>query len=214
MRRRLNRKSFDTEMQGEAKSDQDAIFTEWKFFVSRLRHWEMFGGCDPSMGMSEKSDPSSICVGGYDTLKQKLHVLACEVKRRVPSKLEADLIAMQKEFKFKRIAFENNNAYEAMRIALREAALRQGVALPLSGITTNVDMMVLIEGLEPFICDRADPRILFDPGLIHLFEEMRDFPENMRPRHHYDGLSSLYLLWTAAVAGKKKTYQTLSMRGV
>lgn len=214
MRRRLNRKSFDTEMQGEPKSDEDKIFTDWKFFTSRLRHWVMLGACDPSMGKNEKADPSSLIAGGWDTLHSKLHVIDCEVKRRVPSKLEADLIAWQKEYKFSRIAFENNNAYEAQRISIRAAALRENVALPLIGITTNVDMQVLIEGLEPYICDALDPRILFDPGLAHLFEEMGDFPENMRPRHHYDGLSSLYLLWTLAVSGQKRRYRPMNIKGL
>lgn len=208
MRRRLNRKSFDTEMQGEPKSEEDRVFAGWKFFVSRLNHWTMLGACDPSMGKSEKADPSSIIAGGWDARKLKLHILACEVKRRVPSKLEADLIDWQREYRFQRVGFENNNAYEAMRINLREAGLRAGVPLPLVGLTTDVDMMVMIEGLEPFICDAMDPRILFDPGVLHLFEEMRDFPENMRPRHHYDGLSSLYLLWRLANSKSQQVYQT------
>jgi hypothetical protein len=51
MRQRAkNKRAFDTEMQGDPRSDEDRVFTNPTFFVSRLPHWIVFGGCDPSMG--------------------------------------------------------------------------------------------------------------------------------------------------------------------
>lgn len=199
MRQRAkNLRAFGTEMQGEDRADEDKVFTRWSFWVQRLPHWIMFGGCDPSMGKGETADPSAILVGGYDPQTLKLHVVEASIKRRVPSKLEADLIAAQREYRCQAIGFENNNAYEHMREDFINAALGKGVALPLVGITATVPPEVRIDSLEPFVCD-IDPRILFHARLTLLLAELGDWPDP-QPGHHYDGLTALHILWMIAVS--------------
>ena len=199
MRQRAkNPRAFGTELQGDPRSEEDKVFTPVRFFVSRMPHWIFFGACDPSMGKGATSDPSAIVGGGWDREKKKLHVVHAEIKRRVPSKLEADLIAFQREFRCNGIAFENNNAYESMRTSLMTAALDKGVALPLVGVTATVEQEVRIDSLEPFVTDPLEPRILFSPNLILLLSELDTWPEK-QPGHHYDGLCALHLLWWIAV---------------
>lgn len=198
MRQRAkNRRAFDTEMQGVSRSDEDKIFSKWQFWVQRLQHWTMFGGCDPSMGKGETSDPSALVAGGYDRLSKKLHVIEASIKRRVPSKLEYDLIEFQREYKCKAIGFENNNAYEAMRLKIMDAGMQKGVPVPLIGITATVAPEVRIDSLEPYICDAFEPRILLHPKLIQLIDELENWPEKQR-HHHYDGLTALHILWMVA----------------
>lgn len=195
--RAKNKKAFDTEMQGEPRSDEDKIFTNIRFFISRLPYWTMFGACDPSMGKGEKSDPSALIAGAWDRERCKLHVERCDIKRRLPSKLEADLVAFQLDMRCQAIAFENNNAYEHSRQTFMTAALKAGVALPLIGITETVDPEVRYDSLEPYINDAFEPRILFNPSLIQLLAELDAWPDKPSG-HHYDGLSALYLLWKIA----------------
>lgn len=57
-------RAFGTEMQGEPRGDSDKVFHPIRFWVNRLDGRVMYGGCDPSMGRGETSDPSSILVGG------------------------------------------------------------------------------------------------------------------------------------------------------
>lgn len=214
MRQRAkNARAFATEMQGDPRSDEDKVFAPVKFFVSRLSNWIMFGACDPSMGKGEKSDPSALIAGGWDRDKKKLHVIEASIKRRVPSKLEADLIAFQQEFKCKAIGFENNNAYEHMRQTFITTGLSKGVALPLIAVTATVDMEVRIESLEPYITDAFDPRILFSPALTLLLAELDSWPEK-QSSHHYDGLSALHILWMIATtrSGKIEYQSTRSGR--
>lgn len=200
MRQRAkNARAFATEMQGDPRSDEDKVFAPAAFFVSRLSGWIMFGACDPSMGKGEKSDPSALIAGGWDRHKKKLHIIEASIKRRVPSKLESDLIAFQREFKCQAIGFENNNAYEHMRQTFISAGLDKGVSLPLVGVTATVDMEVRIESLEPYITDAFDPRILFSPTLTQLLAELDSWPEK-QSNHHYDGLSALHILWMIAVS--------------
>lgn len=198
MRQRAkNARAFGTEMQGDPRSDEDKVFAPVQFFISRLSQWIMFGACDPSMGLGEKSDPSALLAGGWDQERQRLHVIEAAIKRRVPSKLESDLIDFQREFKCRAIAFENNNAYEHSRQTFITNGLRKGVALPLVGLTETLDQETRIEGLEPYITDAFTPRILFSPALIQLLAELDSWPEK-QSNHHYDGLSGLYLLWQIA----------------
>lgn len=196
--RAINPKSFGTEMQGEPRGDEDKVFTGVRFWVQRLRHWIMFGACDPSMGKGETSDPSAILVGGYDMDRKKLHVIHAAIKRRLPSKLGADLIAAQREYSCQAWAFENNNAYEHSRQTFIAEALDEGVVLPLFGVTATVPAEVRIDSLEPFI-NGIEPRILLHESLLQLRDELDTWPEP-QGHHHYDGLTALHLLWVTAVS--------------
>jgi len=198
MRQRAkNKKAFGTEMQGDARADEDRIFTDYKFWVSRLPDWVFFGACDPSMGKGESSDPSALLVGGWNTNNKKLHVIEAQIKRRAPSLLVSDLIKLQKEYGCQGWAFENNNAYEHMRTSFIDIAKQKQVVLPLVGVTATVPQEVRIGSLEPNITD-IDPDILFHADLLLLISEMDDFPEK-QSHHHYDGLTALHLLYYMAV---------------
>lgn len=211
--RAKNKGAFGTEMQGEPRGDDDKVFTNLRFWVQRLRHWIYFGGCDPSMGKGETSDPSAIVVGAWDTETNKLNVVAAEMKRRIPSKLSADLISAQREFNIHAWGFENNNAYEHMRTTFIDAAVKQQVHLPLIGLTATAPPEVRIDSLEPHINDMV-PRILFHSSLLGLLAELDDWPEQQK-HHHYDGLTALHLLWVVAVsrAGGLPNIATRRMAG-
>lgn len=214
MRQRTkNPKAFSTELQGDPRSDEEKTFTSVKFWPMRSDRWLMFGACDPSVGKGSSSDPSAILIGGWDRERQKLNVIHAEIKRRVPSKLEYDLIAAQREFKTQAFGFENNGAFEAMRQNIIVASLRAGVALPLIGITAVGDPESRVDALEPFITDVMEPRILFTPGLVALLAELDSWPES-QPNHHYDGLSALAILWMLATtrAAGADGFQSLGRR--
>lgn len=199
MRQRAkNRAAFNTEMQGDPRTDEDKVFGRVGFSVARSDRWRRVGACDPSMGQGHKSDPSAILGGCWDVDKSVLHVLEATIRRRTPSKLESDLVAFQRRFEPQAIAFENNNAYEHMRQSFVRSALAAGVTLPLIGITAVTEQDLRIEELEPFVTDAFAPRILFDAGLRQLLDELDTWPDP-QPGHHYDGLCALWLLWQAAV---------------
>jgi len=189
--------SFKKEMQGEVRSDEDRVFTDIQFWISRLSHWIYFGACDPSMGKGESSDPSAILVGGWDQQSKKLHLIEAEVKRRVDSKLFSDLIKTQQEFNISAWAFENNNAYEFMRTQFMKMALEQKVVMSMIPYTNSVPPEVRIDSLEPHIVG-TDPDILFHHKLVHLNEELDTWPEPQQ-HHHYDALNALHLLFNMAV---------------
>ena len=192
--RAKNRKAFGTEMQGDPRGDEDKVFTGITFWVKKLPHWIYFGACDPSMGKTQTADPSAILVGAMDTETSKLHLVEALSKRRVPSKLESDLVEIQREFKCQSIGFENNTAFEYMRTDFRRRALADhGIALPLVGVTATVDMFVRIDSLEPYIND-IDPQILFHTKQTQLLDQLDEWPEK-QTNHHFDALVALHILW-------------------
>jgi predicted phage terminase large subunit-like protein len=205
-------KAFNTEMQGDPRSDEDKTFAKITFWLQRSREWIIFGACDPSMGKGEKSDPSALVVGGLDPRMKRLHVIEAVIKRRVPSKLEADLIALQRAHHCRAIAFENNNAYEHSRQTFIQAGLREGVPLPLIGVTATVAPEVRIDSLEPFVTDPLFPSILLHPSLTLLNSELDTWPEP-QSHHHYDGLTALHLLWWVAVTRGVGTYDDFQSAG-
>ncbi len=194
--RAKNPRSFGTEMQGEARNDEDRVFTDMQFWVSRLKHWVYLAGCDPSMGKSETADPSAIVVGGLDLESKRLHIIHASIKRRLPTKLFADMRAMQGEYNIQGWGFENNSAFEFMRTRFIKDALDHQVILPLVPFTETVPLEVRIESLEPFI-NGAEASIAFHASLTPLLNELNDFPLP-QANHHYDGLSALYLLFKLA----------------
>ena len=200
MRQRAkNRRAFNTEMQGIARNDEEKVFSNISFWVNRLSQWILFGACDPSMGKGESSDPSAILVGGFNRETSVLNLIEAAIKRRVTSKLESDLISAQQEYKMRAIGFENNNAYEYMRTSFMNNAALKGIALPLVGVTAVISPEERIDALEPFVCDRFNPKILLHSSLVQLLDEMETWPEK-QSHHHYDGLTALQILWMIAMS--------------
>lgn len=190
-------RAFATEMQGDPRTEEDKIFGHLTYWSRKSENWLWFGGCDPSMGQSRKSDPSAIVIGGLDVVSRKLHVAYASIKRRVPSKFETDLIGAQREYRCQALGFENNNAYEWARQSLIKAGLSAGVPLPLVGVTATVAPEVRIDSLEPYVTDRFSASILFHAGLTQLIAELDAWPEP-QTGHHFDGLSALHILWMIA----------------
>ncbi|MEO0368008.1 MAG: hypothetical protein AAF197_04390 [Pseudomonadota bacterium] len=197
--RAKNLRAFNKEMQGAPRSDEDLVFYEFQFWVNKLNMWLPYGGCDPSMGKNESADPSSLFVGFWSRELRKFHAEYCARKRRVPSKLTADLIKLQKEYRCVSWGFENNNAYEYMRTGFIDAALLQHVTLPLKALTAILSQIEYIESMEPLITG-MDPKILIHSNCTQIIEEMETFPDK-EGHHHYDGLVSMYLGWVVASTG-------------
>jgi hypothetical protein len=195
--------AFGTEMQGDARAQDDKFFSlvaHWSGGI--LHHWRLFGACDPSLGQSEKADPSALIVGAYAPDIRKLHVVEADIKRRVPDKLMEAMLGMQRKYSCLAWAFENNAAFEYMRQSFIERGMEAGVPLPLVGVTATVAQEVRIESLQEFI-GGLNPRILFHPGLCALLAELDTWPEK-QTRHHYDGLTALHLLWMLSVTRTMK----------
>lgn len=205
-----NKREFNREMQGIAKSDEEAIFYQFEFWVNRLDSWIAYGACDPSMGKTEKADPSALLVGFYSRELQKLHVEFESRKVRGTSRLLNDLIRAQREFNCQVWGFENNNAFDYMRSDYIRRGLEQGVALPLRGITATISQEERIGALEPFITNQP-AQIALHSSCRLLTDELENWPDK-QTGHHYDLSCALALLWMVASTGAGGIPKTSSRR--
>jgi hypothetical protein len=85
-----------------------------------------------------------------------------------------------------------------MRTELLAQALQENVYLPLVGVTASVPLEIRIESLEPVITGYS-AKILLHSSQTQLLDELDTFPEK-QTHHHYDGLSTLHILWGVAVS--------------
>ncbi|OHU85493.1 MULTISPECIES: hypothetical protein [Pseudoalteromonas] len=194
-----NKREFNREMQGIAKSDEEQIFFQFEFWVDRLNTWIPYGACDPSMGKSAGADPSALLVGLFSKELGKLHIEYESRKVRGASKLLNDLIRAQKEYNCILWGFENNNAFEYMRTDYIKRGLDQGIALPLRGVTATVSQEERIEGLEPYVTN-SPAQIAFSSRCPLIIDELENWPDK-QTTHHYDLSSALTILWMIASTG-------------
>jgi hypothetical protein len=194
-----NKREFNREMQGIAKSDEEQIFFQFEFWVNRLHLWLPYGACDPSMGKTTTADPSALLVGFYCRELQKLHVEHESRRVRGTSKLLTDLINLQREYNCLVWGFENNTAFEYMRQDYIKRGLERGVALPLRGITATVSQEERIGALEPFVTN-SPAQIAFNNRCTLLVDELESWPEK-QSTHHYDLSCALAILWMVSHTG-------------
>ncbi|WP_419147561.1 hypothetical protein [Pseudoalteromonas 'SMAR'] len=194
-----NKREFNREMQGIAKSDDEQIFYQFEFWVNRLNLWTPYGACDPSMGKTAGADPSALLVGLFCKDLGKLHVEYESRKVRGTSKLLNDLIRLQREYNCLVWGFENNNAFEYMRQDYIKRGLDEGIALPLRGVTATVSQDERIEGLEPFVTN-VPAQIAFNSKCPLIMDELENWPEK-QSTHHYDLSCALTILWMIASTG-------------
>ncbi|WP_105198996.1 hypothetical protein [Pseudoalteromonas sp. T1lg10] len=205
-----NKREFNREMQGIAKSDEEAIFYQFDFWVDRLSDWIAYGACDPSMGKTEKADPSAILVGFYSRDLGKLHVEYESRKVRGASRLLNDIIRAQREYNCKVWGFENNNAFDFMRSEFIKRGLEQGIALPLRGVTASLSQEERIGALEPYVTNQP-AQIAFHSNCRLLLDELENWPEK-QTAHHYDLSCTLAILWMLASTGAGGIPRTASRR--
>ncbi|AOT08225.1 hypothetical protein [Pseudoalteromonas luteoviolacea] len=198
--RASNKREFNREMQGIAKSDEEQIFYRFETWVNRLNLWTPYGACDPSMGKTASADPSALLVGFWAKELGQLHLEYESRKVRGPSRLLKDLIKLQLEYKCLVWGFENNNAFDFMRQTYMKDALDEGVALPLRGVTATVPQEERIEGLEPFVINEPSQILFHTRRSRLLIDELENWPEK-QSLHHYDLSCALTILWMIASTG-------------
>lgn len=154
--------------------------------------WLWFGAVDPSLGRAGASrDPSAIVVGAWSRAENVLRVYAAPIRRRVPGKIIAEVIALQRQWRCLAWAVEAVQFQEFFRQVLIEESLKAGVPVPAFPVTPKADKVLRIEALEPFL---AAGRIRIHKECATLIEQLKHFPHG----DHDDGPDALEMLWQLA----------------
>ncbi|WP_142851035.1 phage terminase large subunit [Telmatospirillum sp. J64-1] len=193
IRVRIGLSAFNSEYQNSPIAE-DATFSKVVFWVERAPRLVYFGALDPSLGKNNRSrDPSAILVGGFDREQARLDVIEASIRRRVPSIIISDVIALQRRYQCVMWFVEAVQFQEFLRTELIKAAIQQGVPLPAKAVSPTTDKALRIESLQPIL---MDGRIRLHASQTTLLEQLTGFPQ----ADHDDGPDCLEMLWTGAVS--------------
>jgi predicted phage terminase large subunit-like protein len=210
IRARDGHASFDSELQNDPLSDDDAPFAKAiTFWVDRLADWLFYGACDPSLGKHGASrDPSALLVGGFNRATGVLDVVEAAIRKRLPDRIIEDIIGYQQEYHCLIWGIEVVQFQEFLKTELVKRSALRGIPVPAVGITPHADKLLRIESLQPHM---ANGLIRLHPSQATLVEQLRHFPK----ADHDDGPDALHMLWMLAVsrAGGTPPITTRGRRG-
>ncbi|TAN51572.1 MAG: hypothetical protein EPN21_06285 [Methylococcaceae bacterium] len=206
IRARDGHAAFDSELQNDPLSDDDAPFAlclskPGVFWVNRLAEWVFYSACDPSLGKHGASrDPSALLVGGFNRQTGVLDVVEAAIKKRLPDKIIEDIIDLHREWRCVLWVVETVQFQEFLRTELVKRSAQRGIPVPARAVQPSTDKLLRIESLQPHMTNGL---IRLHPSQHTLIEQLRHFPK----ADHDDGPDALHMLWMAAVSGMNKTYQ-------
>ena len=196
IRARDGHDAFDSELQNEPLSGEDAPFAKCIYFwVDRLKDWIFYGACDPSLGRAGASrDPSALLVGGFNRQTGILDVVEALIKKRVPDRIISDVITLQREYRCLLWAFETVQFQAFLLSELVKRAAIAGIPVPARAVTPITDKLLRIEAIQPHM---ANGLIRIHPSQTTLVTQLRHFPK----ADHDDGPDGLEMLWQIATTG-------------
>jgi predicted phage terminase large subunit-like protein len=196
LRARDGHAAFDSELQNDPLSDDDAPFAKViTFWVDRLASWVFFGACDPSLGKAGASrDPSALLVGGFNRETGILDVVEALIRKRLPDRIIEDIIALQVEYRCLLWVIESVQFQEFLRTELVKRSAARGIPVPARAVTPHADKLLRIESLQPHM---ANGLIRLHASQSTLIDQLRHFPK----ADHDDGPDALHMLWMAAISG-------------
>ena len=194
IRARDGHAAFDSELQNDPISSEDAPFSNLVYWVDELSRWVYFGAVDPSLGKLNKGrDPSAILVGGLDRETGILDVVEASICKRLPDRIIEDVIGYQAKYKCILWLFESVQFQEFLRTELVKRSAKRGIPVPARPVIPHADKALRIESLQPHC---ANGLIRFHPRLTTLLQQLRHWPM----ADHDDGPDCLHMLWAGAIS--------------
>lgn len=188
LRVRIGRAAFASEQQNAPADNEDAPFKRIHFWTER-RAWIFAGACDPSLGRSDrKGDPSAIIVVGLDRETGLVDVVEASIRRRVPTVIMSDIIALQREFRCPLWGIETVQFQAFFMSELVAKSAEQGVPVPAMAITHEYPKDLRIMSLEPHI---ANGVLRLHQSQTVLLEQLQQYPL----ADHDDGPDALEMAW-------------------
>jgi predicted phage terminase large subunit-like protein len=194
IRARDGHAAFDSELQNDPISSEDAPFSNLVYWVDESPRWVYFGAVDPSLGKLNKGrDPSAILVGGLDRETGILDVVEASICKRLPDKIIEDVIGFQAKYRCLLWLFEAVQFQEFLRTELVKRSAKRGCPVPARPVIPHSDKALRIESLQPHC---ANGLIRFHPRLVTLLQQLRHWPM----ADHDDGPDCLHMLWAGAIS--------------
>lgn len=178
--------SFNSEMQNNPIDPDNADFNEeWFDFYDKTQadfknaRYIIIGANDPSLGKNKKSDTSSIIDLALDLYTGYMYVVTGSVEKRKPDVIIDDVIENHRRYKrdygkgYYRFGVETVQFQYFFKEVMAAKALEAGEYIPIEEITSNVNKVVRIRSLQPYIKNKW---IKFLPEQKELLRQLKEFP--------------------------------------
>lgn len=198
---------FDSEKQNEPINPEDCLFQEawFQFYDDEdvdLSGIPYAGVVDPSMGKkSKRHDPSAIMGGKYKD--GRIYLTIADIEKRHPDKIITDILAYHERERFQQFGVETIQFQEYFKDSLVKEAHKKGLTLNVVEIKPNVDKLLRIQTLQPWI---KNGWILFRRNMRELLTQLMHYPMG----DHDDGPDALEMLKALLESGMIKAVSVSS----
>ena len=207
MREEEGESSFNAEKQNEPVDPKNAFF-KWdgfQFWDQQYRNEEelrsafgdklaYYAAVDPSLGKpGKRGDYSAIVVIAKHVDTKAAFVLVADIAKRSPDNLVQAVINLGRFYRFSAVFVEANQFQELLVRDIEERAYSMGISLNIQRVTSRLDKLARIQGLEPWI---TQGKIKFAQMQKLLLDQFRHFPKGA----HDDGPDALEM----AISGPDK----------
>jgi len=207
MRKRIEApRAFTKEMQNSPDQANKVFKLETlKFYTYHpaLREMEIYGYCDPA-GETEKSDFTNITIFGVDKKSNIAYVLESYNAVIGSKEITKKIAYYQDKYQCKKFGFELNGGQFHLKPFILEEAFKQGIHMPLKGVSNTDNKLERIAELELVV---ENGQIVFHTEQTILLQQLDDFPEGKHDDAP-DGLVCVYRLSKMAKANKTSKPRT------
>jgi predicted phage terminase large subunit-like protein len=160
---------------------------------------EIFGACDPSMGIAGRNrDDAAIVTVMKDRRSGMMYVLDADIARRKPEDIINVIIQYHRMRRFERFGTEAVQFQAFLAKELGRIAAKAGERLSVEAIRHGRDKMGRIQSLEPLV---TTGMLQFSRRHATLIEQLRQFPR----ASHDDGPDALEMAVGVAQRGNYRT---------
>ena len=167
---------------------------------------------DPAISEKESADKTAIvCIG--QTHQDELYVIEYDTGHFNPKETVERILNMAERQRPKLIAIEDAAFQKVLIWMMEDAMRRRGRRWRVEPVKADREKRRRILQLEPHLSRGA---FFVRPHMSELIQQLREFPNNIRPGNHYDLLDACaYIMQVKRTASTRaeRTYRTLTYAG-
>lgn len=184
----MGEKSFYKELQNDPRSTDEYIFQDISYWdrLPEFDEMELVMYIDPAIRAGKRNDFSAITIMGRHEKTGQKYVLEGNLYRLLPDDLFQVVVEKVKQYPFRRIGFETNQAQSYMKQKLEEKLWEHRIFTPIEAIHSRGQKHERIASLEP---DVKRGHILFNSSNIQYNNQIKDYNKNCK---YDDAPDSLY----------------------
>lgn len=186
LRRDKGERSFSLQYLNRPLADDDEKLPDPVFYEGKEPPCVKYILVDPAISKKETADKSAIvCIG--QTYNDELYVIEYDTGHYTPYELVDRILDMAHRQRPKLIGIESTAFQQALIFMMEDAMRRRGRRWRVEALKADKEKRRRILQLEPHLSRGA---FFVRPYMTELIQQLKEFPNNIRPGNHYDLLDA------------------------